>query len=348
MGRDLISRAYGRFYYLSYYLSESGHDVELILFSYLKNENEDHYIGNLKLSSVSLFPNPFLTLIKVYKKVKDSNPDWVFGFSDTYYGILAEYIARKIGKKSLVDAYDNYESYLSFAKPLHWLWRAAVRRSTLVTCAGPQLEELFKVYRREKPIHILPMTVSDSEFKQKDRQKCRETLRLPLDKKLIGFHGSISNSRGIKTLFEAVNKVQLTNPNVKLVLSGRLDRNIKIPKSVLYLGYIADNDIVQYINSMNMLAVINKNSRFGNYSYPVKLYEAMACKIPVVVSKTESTKWMMSMYPDLIVEPEDHSALANKINEIIDMNRIDYDELPTWYKITSKLSQQIVAINPSV
>ncbi len=36
MGKDLMTRPYGRFYYLAKYLSESGHDVCMFLFSYKK------------------------------------------------------------------------------------------------------------------------------------------------------------------------------------------------------------------------------------------------------------------------------------------------------------------------
>jgi glycosyltransferase involved in cell wall biosynthesis len=345
MGKDLFSKPYGRFYNLAYLLSKLGHNVELILFSYKKNEISSKKVDRLKISSVSLLPNPFKTIFRVSQQIRESKPDWVVGFSDTYYGIMAEYTARKINKKSWIDAYDNYESYIPFLKPLHWLWRNAIDRAALVTCAGPGLEELFTKYRKEGPVVVLPMTVNHNEFKELSREVCRQELGLPIDNKLIGYHGSISNSRDIDTLFAAIQKIQLTNPDVKLVMAGRIGKNIEIPKSVLYLGYIADNDIVKFINSMNILAVINKNTKFGNYSYPIKLYEAMACKIPVVVSKTKSTEWMMNRFPELLVEPEDFNALADKIDEVIHFNRIKYDELPTWDKITDKLAQKIEELN---
>jgi glycosyltransferase involved in cell wall biosynthesis len=347
MGRDLLTSPYGRFYNLAYYLSQLGHAVHLVCFSYKTKEWEQVERDGIKITSLSVVPNPIRSFIKAKEIIKKTQSEWIFGFSDTYYGILAEYFSRKNNCKCLIDAYDNYESYMPLLKFVHCLWRNAISNATLVTCAGPQLEELFRKFRKEKPILILPMTIDNKEFKQKDRQVCREELGLPLDKKLIGFHGSISNSRGINTLFKAVKKIQLTNADVKLVLIGRIGKNIKIPKSVLYLGYIPDKDIVNYINSMNILAVINKNTKFGNYSYPIKLYEAMACKVPVVVSNTKSTKWMMSKYPELLVDPDDHDILADKIGEIIDLGHIDYDELPTWDKIAYKLSQKIVDINSS-
>ena len=201
------------------------------------------------------------------------------------------------------------------------------------------------MYRKDKPIYILPMTVIHENFKQKSREMCRGKLGLPLKKKLIGFNGSICNSRGIDTLFKAVHEIQLSKPEVKLVLTGRVGKNIKIPDSVIHLDYLSDDDMHVYINSMDVLAVINKNTKFGNYSYPVKLYEAMACKLPVVVSKTKSTEWIMSKYPELLVEPEDYIALAEKIKEIIDLNRINYDELPTWNEIASRLSDKILTAN---
>ena len=52
-----MTRPYGRFYYLAKYLSESGHDVCMFLFSYKKNENETVVIDQLMMRSISIYPD---------------------------------------------------------------------------------------------------------------------------------------------------------------------------------------------------------------------------------------------------------------------------------------------------
>ncbi len=44
---------------------------------------------------------------------------------------------------------------------------------------------------------------------------------------------------------------------------------------------------------LDMVAVMNTPGAFGDYSYPIKLYEAMACGRPVVASRTASTAWVL-------------------------------------------------------
>jgi glycosyltransferase involved in cell wall biosynthesis len=342
MGRDLITRPYGRFYNLAYHLSELGHDVELILFSYFKNENEENCIGCLKISSVSLFPNPFLAIKKIYKKIEGSSPDWIFGFSDTYYGILAEFFASRIGKKSLIDAYDNYESYLPFAKPLHWIWQRSIKRTNLVTCAGPSLEMLFRMHRKKGDINILPMTADQDIFYGQPKDICRQKLGLPQDVKIIGYHGSIYENRDIETLFSAFKLIQ-NEKKVILILAGKKSKKIRFPDYVTYLGYLSDNEVPYFINSLDVLVVTNKNTNFGNYSYPVKLYEAMSCNIPVIVSKTKSTEWVMRSYPELLTEVNDPELLANNIMKNIDTGHIGYEKSPTWKELAIQLSSDIEA-----
>jgi hypothetical protein len=63
-----------------------------------------------------------------------------------------------------------------------------------------------------------------------------------------------------------------------------------------------------------VVAVTNTPSAFGDYSYPIKLYEAMACGRPVVASRTASTAHgicrRLRDFPDRLVAPDDAAALA--------------------------------------
>lgn len=337
-GRDLFNNPYGRFFYLAYYLAKSGHDVELILFSYRFHENQTAEYEGLRIRSFSLMPNPVSAIYKSIRICKALEPDWIIGFSDTYYGILAWYIAQKVDSKSLIDAYDNYESYIPFLKPLHWLWRYSLRSATLVTCAGPSLKKLIERNRKEGPIEIVPMT-ADKEFTRLSRTESRAHLKLPEEMKLIGYHGSISHSRDIEVLFSAVDILKKADPRIALVLSGRLANNVNIPEDAMYLGYLPDDDVPVFINCMNVLAVPNRPSVFGHFSYPVKLYEAMACQVPVVVAQTDSTAWILKGYEQCLVMPGDADAFAKSISVILSLEGMQYPALPGWSELGDKLEK---------
>jgi len=333
-GKDLIERPYGRFYYLPKILAEKGHDVNILLFSHKNDPKISLHKDGIYWTSISLLKlGPFAYVQEAKKIIEQHKPDWIVGFSDTYYGILAQKLGTKFQINSLIDAYDNYESYIPWLKPLHYQWRSSLARTTLVTAAGPSLAELVGRSRPGKPTETIPMA-ADPSFQPMDKIECRKKLGLPLDKKLVGYSGStIHSSSGISLLFQAIESLKLELPDIELILSGRIGRGITLPPNANWLGYIPDANMPLLLNSLDVLMVINQQSSFGNYSYPVKLYEAMKCKIPVAVSSTLSTNWIMRNKQDLLIEPGNQKKISDKIKFALDLDRINYGEQLDWKKI---------------
>ena len=229
-GKDLIERPYGRFYYLPKILAEKGHEVHILLLSYKNEPKISLEKDGINWTSISLIKHgPFAYVREAEKIIKQIKPDWIVGFSDTYYGILAQKLGTKFNIPSLIDAYDNYESYIPWLKPLHALWRRSLSKATLVTAAGPSLVDLLGRFRPGKPTEIIPMA-ADPIFQPMDKIECRQKLGLPVDKKLIGYSGStIHASRGIDILFKAFDSLKQEVPDIELVLTGRKGRNINNP-----------------------------------------------------------------------------------------------------------------------
>jgi len=273
---------------------------------------------------------PFRYYYRACELIKSIKPDWIVGFSDTYFGILAEHLGRKFRIKSLIDAYDNYESYLPWCAPLHFLWRRAVSQATAVTAAGPQLVDLLQQSRSERPVFIVPMAADVPVFMPLDQEACRHELNLPLEKKIIGYCGSIYRNRGIQTLFDAYDLLKQSDHNIDLILTGRKEQGVSLPSSVKWLGYLYDDKIPVFLNSLDVATIINRASRFGQYSYPVKLYEAMRCQIPVIATDTPSTSWILKGDERFLARPDDPSDLANRIRKILTFGRINYGEQTSW------------------
>jgi len=345
-GRDLLTRPYGRFFYLPHELSLKGHESYLLLLNYRNEPAEFMKSQGITWISENVVPfSPLQYYNRAYKLIESVKPDWIVGFSDTYFGILAEHLGRKFGINSAIDAYDNYESYLPWCTPLHFFWRRAVSQATAVTAAGPQLAELLQQSRPGRPVFIVPMAADVPDFISLDQEVCRRELNLPLENKMIGYCGSIYRNRGMKTLFDAHEILKDMGCDIDLVLTGRKEKGISLPSSARWFGYLSDDKIPVFLNSLDVATVINRVSRFGKYSYPVKLYEAMRCQIPVIATDTPSVNWILKGDDRFLARPDDPYDLAEKICKASGLGRVDYGEQTSWKQSCKAFENVLLQIN---
>jgi len=337
-GRDLLTRPYGRFFYLSYYLAQRGHEVTLLLLDYQAGDPIHLYAHGMEWFSVSIYPlkrssGPLAFLRQAEEIVKTQAPDWIIGCSDTWYGILTTYLGGRYGVKTLIDAYDNYESYIPWLKPLHWLWRRSLRRCSAISAAGPQLAKLMVRTRADNNSTVIPMA-ADPIFQPLDGSNIRNRFNLPKEVPLIGYCGSLYKNRGVESLFQAMAYLLNRLPEAKLVISGRREQGIKIPEgirnAVIEIDYLADEDMPLLINAMDVLVVINRRSAFGEYSYPVKLYEAMQCRKPVIASDSAGARWILQDYPECLADSSNPKDLAERIHRALSWKTKEYNQIHDW------------------
>ena len=314
--RDLIERPYGRFYHIPKLLSERGHEVHLLLGSHVNEPAQKISDGNFTIYSYQIFP----WILEYYRFAKSLvlsiRPDVIVGFSDTWYGIFAVRLAKHAQCACLIDAYDNYESYMPWAKPLHWLWRRSLAKSNLITAAGPRLlTKLTKTCGGEGG-SIIPMAADDI-FKPMNKPYCRQKLGLPVDTKVIGYCGSAVKSRGIKKFLPVMEGFKTRFPEIVFLFSGRRDSSLSLPANAIHIGYI-DDDLMPYlVNAMDATIAINLRSAFGEASYPAKIYESLACGVPVFASRTEATEWILADNQDFLFDIHHPEELVEKLNQII-------------------------------
>jgi glycosyltransferase involved in cell wall biosynthesis len=192
------------------------------------------------------------------------------------------------------------------------------------------------------------MAADRSVFQPLDKQDCRAEFGLPHKAKLVGYCGSIYPNRGIDVLFQAMEILGKSNPDVQLVLSGRVHPRLALPANCIWLGYLADDKVPRLINSLDVLAVVNQPSAFGSFSYPVKLYEAMSCGIPAVATRTQATEWILESRAELLAAPGDAKDLSNKLARALTIGSIDYGRQTTWEDSGTALEKFLLSINAQV
>lgn len=329
--RDLVARPYGRFHHLPRELAELGHEVTIAWIGHRGLPDREVVRDGVRGISLDLRTlGPGALLRRLGSLARDARPDWIVGASDVPQGWLARRIARDCGARLAVDAYDNFEAYMPWNLPLHLLWRRVVRDADLVTAAGPQLAARLQSHRRDgRPACVVPMA-ADPEFVPRDRRACRAALGLPPDAPLIGYLGSWARNRGTDQLLRAFRLLRHARPHLRLVLSGRNSAGMSTADGVLSQGYLADELLPPLVSALDVACVITAESRFGRYSYPAKLCEAMACGVPVAATATEPVRWMLGDRSTHLAVPGDAEGLAQCVSALLDAPTSDYGPLPSW------------------
>ncbi len=337
--RDLIERPYGRFFHLPVALAAAGHDVRVQLCSHRKMESLATQRGGVTWSSHDIRTlGPWRFLQRIENEARAFEPDWIVGVSDAQYGWLAHQLARRLGAKLAVDAYDNYEAYMPWNAPLHWAWRRAVRAADVVTAAGPQLAARLQSHRRGgRAVEVLPMT-ADPDFMPRDRGECRAALGLPADAPLLGYVGSWTRTRGTHGILDAFARVRARRPDARLVLSGHPPEDALREPGVIGLGYLPDAQLPLLVNALDVACILVANTAFGRYSYPAKLCEAMACKVSIVASATDAARWMLGDRAEHLARIGDAADFAARVMHLLDEPACDYQPLPAWNELGQRLA----------
>ncbi|WP_223250869.1 glycosyltransferase [Rhodanobacter denitrificans] len=336
--RDLIERPYGRFHFLPTLLAARGHEVRVTLCSHRSLPSID-----LKRDGVHWFSRDIRTLglpallAQLQQEAESFRPNWIVGCSDAWFGLLAQRLAPRVGSRLMIDAYDNFEAYMPWNLPLHWLWRRAVRSADLVTAAGPQLAERLQSHRRSsQPAAVLPMA-ADPEFVPLDKAACRQALGLPIQAIYAGYVGSWSASRGSSLLIGAFRRARAARPDLQLLLSGRPPREVLDEPGVTATGYLPDAQLPILLNALDLACVVTADTRFGHYSYPAKLCEAMACTIPVVATATGAVRWMLGEQTEHLAPLGDPEAFAERMLALLATPRTKYPCPLSWEDVALKL-----------
>lgn len=348
-GKDVILDRYGRLYEWPRQLARLGHEVRAWCLDYRGHQDEmqqhetgsgslvwaSFVIGHARIARIALYP------YRLRKQLMDFKPDLIVGASDIPHVAMAAWLARHLGIPSVVDLYDNFESFGQARIPgFRTLLAYAIRNTSLVVTVSQALQE--KVLADHAPIHpvlVMPNGVNTMVFSPGLRTQARQALGLPADAKLIGTAGGLSRMKGLDTVYTAWQQMEQHNPDLHLVLAGPVENGLPPPTGprVHYLGELPEHQVTNLFRALDVGIIPLKDSPFGRYCFPQKAYEMLACHLPVVVANTGEMASLFRPWPQVLFTPESSDELSTAVLRQLDQPAIPDVPVMDWVGLIKQL-----------
>ena len=228
-------------------------------------------------------------------------------------------------KKLIYDAHEHYPSLIAenslfpdFVRPLVRLFadieeRILIRFADVVVTVDQILCKEYKKHHNN--VHIISNYPKLELFKPDD---------LNYEDGGIIYVGGISGDRGIYQMINAANRA-----NVKLICVGNFTDELNEneitnfleenpSKNVVFTGLLSHSKVVEYINISTLgLSLLQPIPRYEK-AVPIKLFEYMACGLPVVASNfPEISKVVEEANCGILVDPTDINKIANAITYLL-------------------------------
>jgi glycosyltransferase involved in cell wall biosynthesis len=163
------------------------------------------------------------------------------------------------------------------------------------------------------------------------KRSLSEIYRLAPDCRIISYVGSIEYRKGTDVLAKAWPLIISKVPQARLCLAGPCYKNTEfyqqlekmlsghIGKTIFFEGIVSNPEL--YYRSCDVFVFPSRNESFGNV-----LIEAMACGTACVATKIEGVTEdiLTDGYNGIIVEQEDHKALAEAVLSLLGNSELRY------------------------
>lgn len=348
-GRDLLDDGYGRLYEIPEALARRGHQVMGIATSYRRRSGERWIsAAGVEWSTINMLPaGPLQWLRHAHGLQYGLKPDVLWASSDALHCISGVHLARRLGIPAVLDLYDNYDHFgLTRIPGVRAAYHSACRQADGLSVVSHTLaRHVHAEIAPTVPVTVIVNGVRGDLFRPLPRAECRMQLGLPHDARIIGCAGAMDGSRGIADLFEAFILLAATDPALYLVFAGPRDATparYRHPR-IIDLGTLAWERVPQLINALDVAVICNRDSSFGRYCFPLKLYEAVACGVPVVAAAVGDVQDMLRGSPHALYPPGDLPLLADAIRRQLDEPQsMGSLPVPEWDSLAVQVEQALI------
>ena len=212
--------------------------------------------------------------------------------------------------------FDMAEDYVSLVRDI---WKHSKFKGLNMIVRNPYLAKLVEKYTFKNIDHVLvvieeavdvvingggdngriTIVANTPNYPIKNELECDIDINIDKSKYNVIYTGGIQLGRGIQTVFDAIPEIVKSIPNFNLTLIGDgyatklLQEQVilkKLQKYVTWIGWIDHKYIYRYIQLCDVGVIPHFTSDHVNTTIPNKIFDYMACGLPVIVSDAKPMK----------------------------------------------------------
>lgn len=194
----------------------------------------------------------------------------------------------------------------------------------LVVISNALKEVYIKKGVMQKKMLVAPDGVDMKAFDSLvSREQARRELGMPHDRKIVCYSGHLYDWKGADILARSMHYLP---PSYVACLVGGTGEDVKRFRefivrenlaNVMVVGHVAPTLIPEYLAASDAVVLPNVDEGLSRYTSPLKLFEYMAAKRPIVASDLPAIREVLSEETAVLVAPGDPQALAEGVRKVI-------------------------------
>ncbi len=232
-------------------------------------------------SEFCIRPGHFIQSVKKIAAKLDFHESVVW----SYFPFMTPYIQQLDPKLTVFDAVDNWIEHASYARFKERLKKNYEQIKKTTDVIFTVADDLQKLFDNQSNVYWIPNGVDITHYQSKHVLVNRDIADLP--KPIIGYIGVVQDRVDIDLIKFLAKK----NPAKSFVIVGPVWHDadagsLKEVPNIHLLGYKSYAEAPMYIQQFDVGLIPHRASAFVTSTNPMKMYEYLACGIPVLATSS--------------------------------------------------------------
>jgi glycosyltransferase involved in cell wall biosynthesis len=298
------------------------HEIHVISFENAQIQGTAVHVLKLPvLVKNATYPLKIASVYRIQALVKKIKPDILHAHFVTNYGLFGAlcnfhpFVLTAWGSDILVTPGARF---LSKIKRL--IAKFALNKADLITCDAEHMKDAIKrLGVSPENISLIHFGIDTKKFSPRQKsEKIKARLGIANSPTVVSLR-NLNPLYDVESLIKSAPLVLKENPKTKFVIAGKgsekkrlreLAKSLGIAYSVKFIGFIQNDELPQYLNTMDVYV----STSLSDAGIAASTAEAMACGLPVIVTDVaDNKKWVEDGVNGFVVPIKDPKSLAEKI-----------------------------------